>query len=163
MTKKHGYHWGTGRRKTSVARVRIKEGSGRIVVNGKVLDQYFPVLKNQVLVQEPLRATKSQRSYDVFANIRGGGTTGQAGAFVMGLGRALLDANPEFEEALRRGKYLTRDARMVERKKYGRKKARKSFQFAETAKLCFGALVPPPAFGESDWACSTRHSYQLRR
>lgn len=101
------------------------------MINGKPADEYFPIEKTQSDIQAPLRATKSQRSYDIWANITGGGTSGQAGAFVMGLGRALLEANPELEETLRRGKYLTRDARMVERKKYGRKKARKSFQFSK--------------------------------
>jgi len=128
---KNGYWWGTGRRKTSVARVRIRDGSGKIVVNGKPFDDYFCLLKDQLLVIDPLRVTKSLKSYDVFVTLAGGGTTGQAGAVVMGLGRALLAANSEFEASLREAKHLTRDARMVERKKYGRRKARRSFQFSK--------------------------------
>ena len=131
MAQKNGYHWGTGRRKTAVARVRIKEGTGRIVVNGKPIEDYFPVSRVQELVKGPLVATKAQRSVDVWANIRGGGPSGQAGALVMGLGRALGSSNEEYMETLREGSFLTRDARMVERKKYGRKKARKSFQFSK--------------------------------
>lgn len=128
---KNGFWWGTGRRKTAVARVRIREGTGKITVNGKPHDEYFCLAKDQIALQEPLRVTKAQKSYDVYCNISGGGTTGQAGAVLMGLGRALLIANPEFEEALREAKHLTRDARMVERKKYGRAKARRSFQFSK--------------------------------
>lgn len=123
--------WGTGRRKTAVARVRLRDGSGRIMVNGKPLNEYFPIQRHQAAVQEPLRATKTLTSYDIFANIQGGGVTGQVGAMLMGMGRALLAANSENLEALREGKFLTRDARMIERKKYGRKKARKSFQFSK--------------------------------
>lgn len=131
MTLKNGYYWGTGRRKTSVARVRLKPGAGKIYVNGKVLEEYFPLPKQQVYVKEPLEATKTQRTYDIWASISGGGMSGQAGAFVMGLGRALLVADAELSDTLRERKFLTRDARMVERKKYGRKKARKSFQFSK--------------------------------
>lgn len=126
-----GYHWGTGRRKTSVARVRIRPGTGKVQVNGKPMDQYFCLATDQERVVEPLKATRSLGTFDIWANIRGGGTSGQVGAMIMGLGRALLDANSELEGALRDGKYLTRDSRMVERKKYGRKKARKSFQFSK--------------------------------
>ena len=131
MTAKQGFHWGTGRRKTSVARVRVRDGTGRIMINGRALNDYFVLPKMQTLVQEPLRETKSVRKLDVWANIHGGGISGQAGAFVMGLGRALIKVNSEYEDVLRRGKFLTRDARMTERKKYGRKKARKSFQFSK--------------------------------
>ncbi len=126
-----GYHWGTGRRKTSVARVRIRPGTGKVQVNGKPMDQYFCLATDQERVVEPLKATRSLGTFDVWANIRGGGTSGQVGAMIMGLGRALLDANSDLEGVLRDGKYLTRDSRMVERKKYGRKKARKSFQFSK--------------------------------
>ena len=129
--EKANFYWGTGRRKTSVARVRIKEGTGRIVVNGKPMEEYFPLSRSQDYIKAPLQATKALRSYDIFANIRGGGTTGQAGALVMGLGRALGAINPEYMEPLREGRFLTRDSRMTERKKYGRKKARKSFQFSK--------------------------------
>ncbi len=126
-----GFWWGTGRRKTSVARVRITEGTGKITVNKKPFDEYFCVLKDQQYLMEPLRVTKTLKTYDIHANINGGGTTGQAGAMVMGLARALLAANGELEECLRETKFLTRDARMVERKKYGKAKARKSFQFSK--------------------------------
>ena len=111
--------------------MRIKEGTGKITVNGKPFDEYFCVLKDQLHIMEPLRVTKSLKGYDIFANINGGGTTGQAGAMVMGLARSLLASNPEFEEPLREAKHLTRDARMVERKKYGKAKARRSFQFSK--------------------------------
>lgn len=132
MAKKPGgYHWGTGRRKTAVARVRIKPGSGKIQVNGKPMETYFYLKTDQERVLEPLRATRAQSTYDVWANVNGGGTSGQVGAMIMGLGRALLEANGELEGTLRDGKFLTRDSRMVERKKYGRKKARKSFQFSK--------------------------------
>ena len=132
MAKKPGgYNWGTGRRKTSVARVRIKPGTGKIQVNGKPLDTYFYLRTDQERVVEPLRATRTQGTFDVWANIRGGGTSGQVGAMIMGRSRARLEANTEHEGTLRDGRYLTRDSRMVERKKYGRKKARKSFQFSK--------------------------------
>ncbi len=132
MAKKPGgYNWGTGRRKTAVARVRIKPGSGKIQVNGRPMETYFSLKTDCERVIEPLRATRSMGTYDVWANVSGGGTSGQVGAMIMGLGRALLEANTELEPTLRDGKFLTRDSRMVERKKYGRKKARKSFQFSK--------------------------------
>ena len=132
MAKKPGgYNWGTGRRKTAVARVRIKAGSGKIQVNGRPMESYFSLKTDCERVIEPLRATRSMGTYDVWANVSGGGTSGQVGAMIMGLGRALLEANTELEPTLRDGKFLTRDSRMVERKKYGRKKARKSFQFSK--------------------------------
>ena len=124
-------YWGTGRRKKAVARVRLRAGTGHIVINGKPLNEYFVLQRTQAFIEEPLRETKSLRKVDVWANIKGGGISGQAGAFVMGLGRALVKINGDLEETLRRGKFLTRDARMTERKKYGRKKARKSFQFSK--------------------------------
>lgn len=109
----------------------MKEGTGRIIVNGKPYDEYFPIARHQAIVNEALRATKANKSFDVWANIDGGGVSGQAGAFLMGVSRALLAANGDNIDALREGKYLTRDSRMIERKKYGRKKARKSFQFSK--------------------------------
>ncbi len=132
MAKKPGgYNWGTGRRKTAVARIRIKPGSGKINVNGRPIEAYFSLKTDHERVLEPLRATRQVGTYDVWANVSGGGTSGQVGAMIMGLGRALLEANTELEGTLREGKFLTRDSRMVERKKYGRKKARKSFQFSK--------------------------------
>jgi len=121
----------TGKRKTAIARVRLKPGSGTISVNGRSVEEYFPRDVDQLNVRKPLEATESIERYDIVAKIHGGGTTGQVGAMVMGLGRALLTANSELEEPLRDGKFLTRDSRMVERKKYGKKKARKSFQFSK--------------------------------
>ena len=125
------YVWGTGRRKTSVARVRIRAGNGIITVNGRPMEDYFPVEQHRVDILAPLLATSTISRFDVFANINGGGPTGQAGALRLGVARALRKAEPELEEALREGGYLTRDARMVERKKYGQKKARRRFQFSK--------------------------------
>ncbi|MFQ5654279.1 MAG: 30S ribosomal protein S9 [Planctomycetota bacterium] len=131
MKEQLSYHWGTGRRKRAVARVRIRPGTGKIVINRRPYTEYFRLAKDIDVIMAPLKAAKCQRTYDVWASIQGGGISGQAGALVMGLGRALLAADPEVEHTLREGKFLTRDARMTERKKYGRKKARKSFQFSK--------------------------------
>ena len=125
------YCWGTGRRKASVARVRIRPGSGKILINKKELNDYFCLVKDRSEVTSPMDATKTLDRYDVFVNAKGGGTTGQAGAIKMGLARALMSAEPDTESTLRDGGFMTRDARMVERKKYGLKKARKSFQFSK--------------------------------
>jgi small subunit ribosomal protein S9 len=125
------YEWGTGRRKTAVARVRIREGTGKFQVNNLDVDGYFQVESQQVEVRAPLLATEMAGRLDVFANVRGSGKNSQAGAGVLGLARALKLHRPDLESALRAGGYLTRDARMVERKKYGHKKARKSFQFSK--------------------------------
>ena len=125
------YIWGTGRRKTAVARVRIREGTGKIVVNDLDMEAYFPleVQRNDVLA--PLRATEMGGRIDVFVNVGGSGKASQSGAVMMGIARALKEHRPDLEPALREGGYLTRDARKVERKKYGHKKARKSFQFSK--------------------------------
>ncbi|HIG05569.1 MAG TPA: 30S ribosomal protein S9 [Planctomycetes bacterium] len=131
MAKPNDYVWGVGRRKTSVARVRIREGSGKITINGKAHTDYFRLTPDQVRLSDPLRAVQAEGSFDVWANIKGGGTTGQVGAVVMGLARALARVSEENEAALRKDTFLTRDSRMVERKKPGRKKARKSFQFSK--------------------------------
>lgn len=128
--KKH-YFWGTGRRKSSVARVRVRAGSGKIEVNGKPMEKYFNLDKDRLNIIAPLKATETLGKVDVFANVNGGGTTGQAGAIVLGIARALKLANSEFDDSLRAGGYLTRDSRMVERKKYGRAGARRSFQFSK--------------------------------
>lgn len=125
------YCWGTGRRKRSVARVRIRPGKGNIVVNKKELNNYFPKIENQNSFLAPLKTVDRKSSYDVFVNLKGGGTTGQAGAAMMGLARALIVAEPDVFPALRDAGFLTRDSRMVERKKYGQKKARKRFQFSK--------------------------------
>ena len=125
------YSWGTGRRKSSVARVRIKPGTGKILVNSKEMTNYFPILADQDNVLSPLKATESTASYDVWVNVQGGGTSGQSGAIVMGLARALMTHNPAFEPVLREQSLLTRDPRMKERKKYGQRGARRKFQFSK--------------------------------
>jgi small subunit ribosomal protein S9 len=125
------YTWGTGRRKTAVARVRVREGTGQFQVNGLPVDDYFQVESQQQTVRAPLAATEMGGRLDVFVNVMGSGKHSQAGAVVLGIARALKVSRPDLEAALRAGGYLTRDARMVERKKYGHKKARKSFQFSK--------------------------------
>ena len=126
-----GAAMGTGRRKTSVARVRITDGDGRIRVNGKSLDDYFCVERDRHMVTAPLRATEMDGKVNVWVRVSGGGTTGQTGAVVLGIARALQAKNEGLHETLSDGHFLTRDDRMVERKKYGFKKARKSFQFSK--------------------------------
>lgn len=125
------YIWGTGRRKRAVARVRIRPGSGKILVNKRDLDEYFKRDRDRNTSRSPLETANAIKSYDVWVNVKGGGTTGQADAVKLGLARALVKAMPEAEHALREKGLLTRDARIVERKKYGRKGARKSFQFSK--------------------------------
>ena len=123
---------GTGRRKEAVARVRLVPGSGRWVVNGKELANYFPNKVHQQLISEPFRSVGAENQYDVFARIDGGGVSGQAGALRLGIARALnaidIDAN---RPALKKAGFLTRDARVIERKKYGLKKARKRSQYSK--------------------------------
>ena len=126
-----GFFWGTGRRKTSVARVRVKPGGGVFVVNGRPMDAFFPLTRQQKLVNGPLVLSKLQGKVDVHANVKGGGITGQTGAVMMGLARALTGIDPTCEVPLRNDGYLTRDSRMVERKKYGRRGARRGFQFSK--------------------------------
>ncbi len=123
--------WGTGRRKTAVARVRIRDGNGVFLVNGLEADDYFPVITQRVDVRAPLFATEMGGRLDIFVNVRGSGKHSQSGAVMLGLARALKDHRPDLEQILRDRGFLTRDARMVERKKYGHKKARKSFQFSK--------------------------------
>ena len=125
------YHWGTGRRKTAVARVRIKPGSGLFKVNDREVDEFFKVGENRQAVRTPLNVTETIKSMDVFVNVRGGGIHGQADAVVLGLARALVKANADYEPKLRAGNLLTRDARKVERKKYGQSGARKRFQYSK--------------------------------
>ena len=124
-------NYGTGRRKTSVARVFISEGSGRIVVNGKDVSEYFgrPVLESRV--RAPLRVVNAENRFDVKVNVKGGGISSQAGAIQHGLARALLTVNEEWRPELKRAGFLTRDPRMKERRKYGLKKARKAPQFSK--------------------------------
>ncbi len=128
--KKH-YFWGTGRRKTSIARVRIKPGTGKFEINKRPIDKYFAEERDRSDIVAPLKATETLSKVDVFVNVKGGGPSGQAGAIVLGVARALKKANAEYDDALRDGGYLTRDSRMVERKKYGRAGARRSFQFSK--------------------------------
>jgi small subunit ribosomal protein S9 len=123
--------WGTGRRKTAVARVRIREGTGLFVIKGLDVDVYFPVQDQRNTVRAPLAATEMAGRIDVFVNVQGSGKNSQAGAVSLGIARALRIYRPDLESILRSGEFLTRDARMVERKKYGHKKARKSFQFSK--------------------------------
>jgi small subunit ribosomal protein S9 len=130
-TAHKAYTWGTGRRKTAVARVRIREGTGQFIVNGLDSNEYFPLIVQQKDTREPLNLTDMAGRIDVFVNVRGSGKLSQAGAVMLGLARALKDFRPDLEGKLREHGMLTRDARMVERKKYGHKKARKSFQFSK--------------------------------
>ncbi len=122
---------GTGRRKTSVARVRLIPGSGKITINKRDIDDYFDFDTLKVLVREPLEITDTLDKYDVFVNVYGGGFTGQAGAIRHGIARALLEADEELRPVLKKAGLLTRDPRMKERKKYGLKKARKAPQFSK--------------------------------
>lgn len=128
---KHGVAMGTGRRKTAVARVRIRAGSGSLTINGQALDEYLRVERDRQMVEAPLKATEMFGKVDVWVRVNGGGTTGQTGAIVLGIARALEGYNNQFHETLSAGRFLTRDSRMVERKKFGFKKARKSFQFSK--------------------------------
>lgn len=125
------YIWGTGRRKTAVARVRIRDGSGRIVVNKRDVDEYFTTPSERIRVRAPLAAVDRLRAVDVFVSTHGGGPVSQAGAIALGIARALVKRSDEYEDTLREGKFLTRDSRVKERKKYGRAAARRSFQFSK--------------------------------
>lgn len=122
---------GTGRRKSSVARVRLVPGSGKIIINDRDIDNYIPFEALRSVVKQPLVATETLGSYDVLVNVGGGGYTGQAGAIRHGIARALLQADPEFRPTLKRAGLLTRDPRMKERKKYGLKGARRAPQFSK--------------------------------
>ncbi len=128
---KFGVAMGTGRRKTSVARVRVKDGNGKLAINGKILEEYFAIERDRQVIEAPLKATDCYGKVDVWVRVNGGGTTGQAGAIVLGIARALQVKDPTLHGVLSGGGFLTRDSRMVERKKYGYKKARKSFQFSK--------------------------------
>ncbi len=124
-------YYGTGRRKTSVARVRLVPGSGRVVVNKRDAEDYFPYETQRLILKQPLVATETEGTYDVLVNVDGGGYTGQAGAIRHGVARALLQADPEYRKTLKQEGYLTRDSRMKERKKYGLKGARRAPQFSK--------------------------------
>lgn len=128
---KAGYFWGTGRRKTSIARVRVRPGDGKYLVNGNEIDKHFTELRDRHNVVDPLKVTRTEGSIDVFVKVQGGGYTGQAGAVVLGLSRALKNYDTTLESMLREHGMLTRDPREVERKKYGQPGARKRFQFSK--------------------------------
>ncbi len=121
----------TGRRKESVARVRLYDGSGQIVLNGRALENFFPTMAQRIRVMEPLQVAQVIGRFDVHARLEGGGTTGQADALRLGIARALVDYDPELRPVLKRGGFLTRDARRVERKKYGLRKARRAPQYTK--------------------------------
>ena len=123
--------YGTGRRKSSIARVRLVEGTGKITINGKDIDEYLGLETLKVIVRQPLTVTNTLTKYDVICSVYGGGISGQAGAIKHGIARALNEANSEFRPALKSNGFLTRDPRMKERKKYGLKKARKAPQFSK--------------------------------
>ncbi len=122
---------GTGKRKTSVARVILRPGDGTTWINGKTIEQYFPRATHRVLVAAPLRVAGAEGTYDLRVRVHGGGPTGQAGAIRHGIARALVEADPELRVPLKREGFLTRDARVVERKKAGLHKARKAPQFSK--------------------------------
>src|SRR5690606_25764851 len=124
-------YYGTGRRKKSTARVRLVPGTGNITINGRDAKEYFPYETQILIINQPLVATETQGTYDVLVHVHGGGFTGQAGAIRHGIARALLEADPEYRAVLKREGFLTRDARMKERKKYGLKGARRAPQFSK--------------------------------
>ena len=126
-----GYYWGTGRRKAAVARVRIRPGAGEIMINKRAADHYFVREVDRQTIRTPMQLTETTKTVDVFVNLAGGGTTGQAGAVAPGVARALVRFDSRHEQTLRDNGFLTRDARQVERKKYGRAGARKRFQFSK--------------------------------
>jgi len=123
--------YATGRRKRSIARVWVKKGSGKIFVNGKDMNQYFKRPVHQISVARPLSEINASDQYDVKCNVRGGGLSGQAGAIIHGLSRALVSIDSSLKKTLKKNKFTTRDSRKVERKKYGHRKARRSFQFSK--------------------------------
>ena len=131
MARAKEQFYGTGRRKSSVARVYLKPGKGNITVNKRELDDYFGLETLKTIVRQPLVATETEKKYDINVNVKGGGTTGQAGAIRHGIARALLKVDDDFRPALKAGGFLTRDPRMKERKKPGLKAARRAPQFSK--------------------------------
>ena len=123
--------YATGRRKKSIARVWIKRGSGNIYINGKKIIDYFKKTKLQNVVSRPLSVIKREKEFDIKCSVKGGGLSGQAGAIIHGIARALIEFEPDLKASLKKEKLTTRDSRSVERKKYGRRKARRSFQFSK--------------------------------
>jgi len=124
-------YWGTGRRKTAVARVRLVPGTGNITINNRTFEDFFPNKTSRLIVLQPMELTSTTGRFDVICRANGGGVTGQAGAVRLGIARALIKANPELRPTLKRAGFLTRDPRMVERKKYGLHKARKAPQYSK--------------------------------
>lgn len=125
------YFYGTGRRKSSVARVRVYAGTGKITINNRDIDDYFGLETLKLIVRQPINLTESLGKFDIICTVTGGGVTGQAGAIRHGLSRALLQYNPELRPVLKKAGFLTRDPRMKERKKYGLKAARRAPQFSK--------------------------------
>ena len=121
----------TGRRKSSVARVILTDGSGKIVVNDKVIEDYFPRGTHRLVIMQPMSITKTEKKFDIVANVFGGGLSGQAGAIRLGIARALQTIEPKLRDSLKKAGMLTRDSREVERKKYGKSGARKRYQFSK--------------------------------
>ena len=131
MYDSNPYFYGTGRRKSSVARVRLYPGTGKITINDRDIDDYFGLDTLKLIVRQPLELTETTGAFDIVCTVVGGGVTGQAGAIRHGLSRALLQYNEELRPALKKAGFLTRDPRMKERKKYGLKKARRAPQFSK--------------------------------
>jgi len=131
MATRGQQYYGTGRRKTAIARVFLKPGKGTIVVNSKPVDEFFSRETGRMVVRQPLVLTNHLGTFDISVNVRGGGESGQAGAVRHGISKALADYEPPLRPALKHAGFLTRDSRVVERKKYGRAKARRSFQFSK--------------------------------
>lgn len=131
MAKAEARYYGTGRRKSSVARVYLVPGKGEIKINKRPIDEYFGLETLKVIVRQPLAATENAEKFDVLVNVKGGGYTGQAGAIRHGIARALLKVDDEYRPVLKKAGYLTRDPRMKERKKYGLKAARRAPQFSK--------------------------------
>jgi len=123
--------YATGRRKRSIARVWLKKGPGNFYINGKKMNDYFKKMNLQIAILRPLSIVNRQNEYDVRCSVKGGGLTGQAGAIIHGLARAIVEYEPELKPTLKKEKLTTRDSRSVERKKYGHRKARRSFQFSK--------------------------------
>ena len=131
MADKLVQYYGTGRRKTATARVFLRPGTGRIYVNKREIENYFPRATLRMDLRQPLGLTENTEAFDLYVTVRGGGQAGQAGAVRLGIARALLSVNPDYRGALKAAGFLTRDARKVERKKYGRAGARRKFQFSK--------------------------------
>ena len=124
-------YYGTGKRKSSIARVYLRPGSGEIKINKRTIEDYFPSDALKMILKQPLALTESADKFDIYANIAGGGSTGQAWAMRLGISRALCDFNQELRAQLKKGRFLTRDSRIKERKKYGQPGARKRFQYSK--------------------------------